>query len=130
VVWLCPTLPFINDTEENLRGILDYCFQAGVSGILCFGLGLTLRDGDREYFYASLDRHFPGLKRKYQSAYGLDYSIQSPNSPALMRLLRAECAKNGVESDTGKIFERLHTYVDKQAAEQLRCFDLAADCRT
>jgi DNA repair photolyase len=36
VVWLSPILPFINDTEENLRGLLDYCIQAGVKGILCF----------------------------------------------------------------------------------------------
>lgn len=62
VVWLAPILPFINDTEANLRGILDYCIEAGVYGIICFGMGLTLRDGNREYFYQQLDRHFPGLK--------------------------------------------------------------------
>ncbi len=47
VVWLCPVLPFINDTVENLRGILDYCFTADVRGILAFGMGMTLREGDR-----------------------------------------------------------------------------------
>ena len=51
VVWLCPILPFINDTEENLRGVLDYCVRAGVYGSICFGMGLTLREGNREYFY-------------------------------------------------------------------------------
>ena len=61
VVWLCPVLPFINDTEENLRGILNYCVEAGVRGVLCFGMGLTLRDGNREYFYEQLDRLFPGM---------------------------------------------------------------------
>jgi DNA repair photolyase len=66
VVWLCPILPFINDTEDNIRGILDYCIEAGVYGIICFGMGLTLRAGDREYYYAKLDEHFPGLKQKYQ----------------------------------------------------------------
>ena len=44
VVWLCPILPFINDTEENLMGILNYCIEAKVHGIICFGMGLTLRD--------------------------------------------------------------------------------------
>ena len=34
VVWLCPILPFINDTEENIRGILDYCVRAKVKGLL------------------------------------------------------------------------------------------------
>ena len=50
VVWLYPLLPFLNDTEENLRGILDYCVRAGVWGVLTFGIGLTLREGNREYF--------------------------------------------------------------------------------
>ena len=63
VVWLTPILPFLNDTEQNLRGILEYCFDAGVKGICCFGMGVTLREGDREFFYAQLDKHFPGMKR-------------------------------------------------------------------
>ena len=64
VVWLSPVLPFINDTEENLRGILKYCFDAGVKCIICFGIGTTMRDGSREYFYSALDRHFS----RYQAA--------------------------------------------------------------
>ena len=64
VVWLSPILPFINDTKENIEGILQYCIDAKVYGILCFGMGLTLRSGNREYFYAQLDRHFPGLSAK------------------------------------------------------------------
>ena len=66
VVWLAPILPFLNDTEQNLRGILRYCFDAGVKGINCFGMGLTLREGNREYFYAALDRSFPGLSQRYR----------------------------------------------------------------
>ena len=50
VVWLSPILPFINDTEENITGILDMCIEAKVYGVLCFGMGLTLREGNREYF--------------------------------------------------------------------------------
>lgn len=66
VVWLCPILPFLNDTEENLRGILSYCKDADVYGIINFGFGVTLRSGDREYFYRKLDELFPGLKQQYQ----------------------------------------------------------------
>ena len=73
VVWLCPVLPFINDTEENLRGILNYCVEAGVRGVLCFGMGLTLRDGNREYFYEQLDRLFPGMKGRYMKEFGNGY---------------------------------------------------------
>ena len=61
IVWLCPILPFINDTKENITSILNECAEAGVKGIINFGMGLTLREGDREYYYAALDKHFPGL---------------------------------------------------------------------
>ena len=70
VVWLTPILPFINDTEENIRVILDECIRVGGMGIVCFDMGLTLRAGDREFYYAALDRHFPGLKQRYISTYG------------------------------------------------------------
>lgn len=51
-------LPFINDTKENIDGLLKYCIDAKVRGIICFGIGLTLRDGDREYFTAGLTNTF------------------------------------------------------------------------
>ena len=57
MVWLTPILPFINDTKENIEGILDYCIEANVYGIICFDMGVTLREGDREYFYAALDKY-------------------------------------------------------------------------
>ena len=107
VVWLTPLLPFINDTEENLRGILDYCVEAGVRGVICFGDGVTLRRGDREYFYAALDRHFPGLKDRYIRRYGDAYEVTSDNSAALMRILRAECAARSVMSDPSAVFAYL-----------------------
>ena len=88
VVWLSPILPFINDTEENIRGILEYCIQVRVHGIICFGMGMTLREGDREYYYAALDRHFPGLKEIYRSRYGNAYEIPSPRNRELMELFR------------------------------------------
>ena len=85
-VWLCPILPFLNDTEENLRGLLEYCFAAGVEAIVNFGMGVTLREGDREYFYAQLDRHFPGMKERYIRAFGNRYECLSPNAPRLERI--------------------------------------------
>lgn len=96
VVWLCPILPFLNDTEENIRLILDACAQTGVKGILSFGMGMTLRDGDREYYYAALDRHFPGLKERYIRLYGNAYEVPSPNSAALTALLRETCEKRRI----------------------------------
>ena len=78
IVWLSPILPYINDTEENLRAILDACIKADVRGIICFGMGLTLREGDREYYYEALDRHFPGLKERYIKEFGNAYETPSP----------------------------------------------------
>ena len=120
VVWLSPLLPFINDTEENLRGILDYCIKAGVKGIICFGMGVTLRDGDREYFYTALDRHFPGLKSKYQKKYGNAYELLSDNHAKLTRILRSECEKHGIICDINDCFSYLREFPDKY--EQLSLF--------
>jgi DNA repair photolyase len=121
VVWLDPILPFINDTEENLRGILDYCVRAKVYGIICFGIGMTLREGNREYFYSKLDRHFPGLREKYHRKYGYSYEVTSDNNGKLMEIFYDECRKHGIVCDNNEIFRYLHTYEVKQP-EQLSFF--------
>jgi DNA repair photolyase len=122
VVWLCPLLPFINDTEENLRGILDYCFEAGVKGILSFGMGLTLREGDREYFYSKLDEHFPGLKQEYIKRYGNSYEVPSPRYRELTEIFNQECSRYNVMHETHAIFTDLRTFEDKKAPVQLKLF--------
>lgn len=119
VVWLCPILPFINDTEENIRGILDYCVRAKVKGIINFDMGLTLRDGNREYFYKKLDEHFPGLKEKYIRMYGNSYQLSSPNSRQLNMIYKSECIKNGIMCDVNECFEYLNKYEDKYGGEQI-----------
>ena len=123
VVWLCPLLPFINDTMENLRGILDYCVEAGVYGILCFGMGMTLREGNREYFYEKLDLHFPGLRKRYEKKYGNNYVVTSGNSDELMKYFRAVCEKNNIVCDIGKIFEYMSTLDEKAGAGQPELFE-------
>ena len=121
VVRLCPLLPFINDTAENVSGILNLCARAGVYGVICFGMGVTLRAGSREYFYAQLDRLFPGMKARYIQAYGDRYTLDSPDSAALTRLFHEKCAAAGMAHDNGKIFEFLEKWEDKQ--KQLSLFD-------
>lgn len=123
VVWLCPILPFINDTEENLRGILNYCIEAKVYGIICFGMGLTLREGSREHFYGQLDSLFPGMKEKYKHAYGNQYMLNSPQNGYLMKLFHQICDKNRIVHDNNKIFRYLNTYEQKVEAKQLSLFD-------
>ena len=96
VVWLDPILPFINDTAENLRGLLDYCVRAKVRGIVCFGFGVTMREGSREYFYEKLDEHFPGIKQKYIRVFGGSYECFSPDNARLMEIFVDECRKHGI----------------------------------
>jgi len=122
VVWLTPILPFINDTEDNLRGILDYCIQAGVKGIICFDMGLTLREGNREYFYRKLDQHFPGMKQRYISAFGDSYYCTSPDNRKLMKIFRNVCKENGIMYNTEEIFDYLHAFEEKCENEQLTLF--------
>lgn len=122
VVWLSPILPFLNDTEENIRGILQYCVEAGVKGIICFGMGLTLREGDREYYYRALDRHFPGLKERYIQTYGNAYELASPNWKPLMEIFRETCAQYGIMSTPDECFAYLHAFPEK--CIQLSLFDL------
>ena len=120
VVWMTPLLPFLTDTEENVRRILDYCFDAGVQGIVCFGMGLTLRDGNREYFYEALDRHFPGLSDEYRQRYGNAYEVPSPNSAALWRIFHAECEKHGILHDPDDCFRFIADLPEQN--EQLSLF--------
>lgn len=124
VVWLCPILPFINDTEENIRGILDYCIEAKVYGIICFGMGMTLREGNREYFYRQLDRLFPHMKEKYIRNYGTQYQLNSPNNDMLMQLFHQICEDNGIVHDNAQIFEYLNKFEEKNKAVQLSLFDI------
>ncbi len=123
IVWLDPILPFLNDTEENIRGILDSCISAGVKGVLCFNMGLTLREGNREYFYAQLDRHFPGLKERYIRTYGNHYEVNSPQNRKLMALYHETCEKAGIMHDIRHIFSWMHTFEEKAQVHQFSLFD-------
>lgn len=123
VVWFCPILPFINDTEENLLGILKYCIDAGVYGILNFGIGVTLRQGDREYFYSQLDRHFPGMRAKYHKKYGYSYVVNSDNNDNLMKIFYSECKKHNVVCRNSDIFRYINDLEGKKPPGQLCLFD-------
>lgn len=125
VVWLSPILPFINDTADNLSGLLNMCIEAKVYGIICFGMGLTLREGNREYFYKQLDHLFPGLKEKYIKSYGNQYIIESPNGRPLMEQFAETCDKNGIVHNNEEIFHYLQTFEEKGSAEQLSLWNLS-----
>lgn len=120
VVWLSPILPFINDTRENIEGILKDCVRTGVHGIICFGMGMTLREGDREYFYAALDRHFPGLKERYHRKYGYAYELASDRNRELMEIFIRTCKENNMIYEVEECFQYLQEFPEQY--EQLKLF--------
>lgn len=122
VVWLTPVLPFINDTEENITAIMNECIRTGVKGVMDFGMGLTLREGDREYYYAALDKYFPGMKERYIKRYGNAYELPSPNAKELTRLFKSICKDNGIMSTPDECFMYMQELPDKYS--QMSIFDI------
>ena len=122
VVWLTPILPFINDTEENITAILNECVRVGVKGVIDFGMGMTLREGDREYYYAALDRHFPGMKERYMERYGNAYELPSPDAKKLTGIFRKLCRERGILSSPDDCFRYINELPDKYP--QISMFDL------
>ncbi len=112
VVWFSPLLPFINDTKENVEGIVDLCARAGVRAIICFGIGLTLREGNREYFYEALEHNelFIGLKEKYQKTYGYSYVVNSPRNNELMAHLAKLCRHYNIQLGTDSVFKWMEEF--------------------
>jgi DNA repair photolyase len=121
IVWMTPILPFINDSEENITAILNECIRVGVKGIICFDMGLTLREGDREYYYAALDKHFPGLKKKYMECYGNAYELPSPNAGNLMKMFQRICSDNRILSDPEACFHYIQQMPNKY--QQMNLFE-------
>ena len=122
-VWITPILPFINDTEENLRGLLNYCVRAKVRGIIGFGFGTTMREGSRDYFYRKLDEHFPGMKHRYMQAFGNRYICPSPNDAQLKSILRDECRRHGILYRSSDVFADMYQFEAKEQQLTLDDFD-------
>jgi len=120
VVWLSPILPYINDTMENLEGILNICKEANVKGIICFGMGLTLRKGNREYYYKKLDEHFPGLKEIYIKQYGEQYELLCRNSNKLYSYFVEFCKTNNIMYKPEDCFKYLNEFPERN--EQISLF--------
>lgn len=113
VVWLCPILPFINDTETNIRALMEYTVRVNVRGIVFFGIGMTLREGDREYFYTQLGRLFPGMKQRYIAKYGNAYQIVSDHNRELSGIVFDTCRNNSIMYNPDQVFKWMKTYDDK-----------------
>ncbi len=96
-LWLNPVLPFLTDSQENIAALLARTAQAGGRYAVCH-FGMTLRTGNREYFYSALDKHprFRGIKQRYVDAFKLDYECPSPKAEALYAAFKEECQRLGL----------------------------------
>lgn len=93
--WLNPLLPYLTDTEDNIRRIVRMTADAGGRFVVCF-FGMTLRTGNREYYFSALDRDFPGIREKYLRRYGNAYGLTVPDADRLYDAFREECTKRGI----------------------------------
>lgn len=91
-VWLNPVLPFLTDSEENLRQIVRMTADNGGRFVVCF-FGMTLRTGNREYYFDALERDFPGVRSQYLRRYGNAYELPVPEAERLFDCFRAECER-------------------------------------
>ncbi|MDA3931580.1 MAG: radical SAM protein [Tenericutes bacterium] len=121
IVWISPLLPWINDDLDNLKNLLLSCKNAGVKGIIWYGPGLTLREGNREYFYKKLDELFPGIKEKYQKYYGLKYDIQSQNKNIINNYFKSFCEENQIMYSQDEIYKYINE-MNLSKVEQLSLF--------
>lgn len=96
-ITLMPILPFINDTEDNIRRIVRTAHECGVRCIYPF-FGVTLRTNQREYFFNELDKRFPdiGFRERYIKQYGSRYECVSPDVKNLWKLFTEECERFGI----------------------------------
>lgn len=96
-VLLMPVLPFLEDRPEQVLSVVDRSADAGAKFIYS-GFGVTMRQGQREYFLRELDRAFPGehLSRRYLARYGDRYRCPSPRARELWEVFAARCRKRGL----------------------------------
>ena len=117
-VLMMPVLPFIEDTEENILSIVRKAKESGARFVYP-AMGMTLRAGNREYYYEKLDEHFPGIKDKYIKRFGERYSCMSPKSKKLFAVFKDECNKLGLRWNMKDI---IIDYKRGYAAKQLDLF--------
>ena len=103
-VLMMPILPFLEDSPENVRDIVNRAADAGARFVYP-ALGVTCRAGQREYFYQRLERNFPGqgLSERYRRRYGDRYQCASPKARALWEVFRETCDRRGLLYSMGRI---------------------------
>ena len=112
--WIKPVLPYITDTKENITQIMDSCIEAGITGVYCPNLTVSLRDGNREYFYQKLDEHFPGLKEKYMKEFNNKNYAISPENDKLLKIIHKKAKQNSIIYKQKELEKQLTTIPKKK----------------
>ncbi len=119
IVALEPIMPFINDTEDNIREIMALADEGRAYGVMNELMGILLREGSREYFYDGLDEKFPGLRERYEECYSDVTEAMPENAEALIRQYRSLADKYGMIWDKEELKRFTREYKNKTAGEQL-----------
>ncbi|HEX38042.1 MAG TPA: radical SAM protein [Candidatus Cloacimonetes bacterium] len=110
-ILLMPVLPFIEDTRDNVKAIVEAAAESGASYILPW-FGMSIRSGQREYFYAKLDELFPGIREKYELRFGEQYQCDVPNAKELYQYFDELCKKCGIT-------KKIEVYEEKSEQRKL-----------
>jgi DNA repair photolyase len=105
-VTMMPILPFIEDNEENIQEIVRKAYEYGAKHIVS-GIGVTLRDKQRAYYYNKLQTAFPGIKEKYEKRYGNYYSCSPGNSKKLKQIFLEACKKFGISAEMPSYYKKV-----------------------
>lgn len=103
-VLLMPVLPFLEDSDGGVLAVVEGAASAGARFIYP-AFGVTMRQGQREYFLDGLERAFPGqgLKERYLRQYGGRYQCASPRARALWGVFTQACRERGILYDMKSI---------------------------
>lgn len=119
-ILLMPVLPFIEDNEENIGGIISRASESGARFIYP-AFGMTLRQNQRDWYYRKLDEQFPGIRQKYMKQFGGSYSCHSPEAEKLWKLFSRKCEECGI---LYRMEDIIKAYKQGYGTTQLSIFDL------
>ncbi len=118
-IMINPVLPFITDSEEDMKKLVRLAHDYGAKFIHTY-MGMTLRENQREYYFEQLDKHFVGLKETYKKHYGNKYNCVVPNAKKLYQIFKRECDKYGILYDMNDIIKAYKKETNRK--EQITLF--------
>lgn len=119
-----PILPYINDTDENIRLLLDGIVDAQVYGVMTDKLCPVLREGNKEWFYQQLYKNFPDVYDRYEKEFAEEKSLKSKRMPEIMTQIRSVCEEHGIQYDKEELLRYTREYKNKTIGTQMSLFDM------